>query len=148
MKRSLYTTTRISERSSKISFRNASKGQKCLFCGASITAFHAQPWTAGFPPQKYILDVPMPKQHPLAMKAAERISSVRNRWLDFPEYSSTLPNPLPKVVKEWEIRDLLVEASSGTKPCTSCCTQCSSNCCYATQVVANAPRMKIPVVTA
>jgi hypothetical protein len=41
-------------------------------------------------------------------------------------------NPLLPPVGADAIGDLLIEAASGTKPCTTCCTQCSSNCCYAT----------------
>jgi hypothetical protein len=31
-----------------------------------------------------------------------------------------------------ELRELFLQASSGTAPCTSCCTQCAYNCCNAT----------------
>ena len=39
--------------------------------------------------------------------------------------------PLPPPVQAWEIHELLGEMSSGTRPCTSCCTQCSGSCCHA-----------------
>src|SRR6267143_1820488 len=63
------------------------------------------------------------------MKNLRQISLVRNRWLASPQ----LHRALPKLIKEWEIRDLLVDISSGTRPCTSCCTQCASNCCNASE---------------
>jgi len=63
--------------------------------------------------------------------------ALRRAWLDEAEdspESAALPrSPIQPAVAPWAIHRLLVEMASGTQPCTSCCTQCSSNCCNASQ---------------
>ena len=58
---------------------------------------------------------------------------MRAEWLSALEKGVEVSgSPMLPVVEIGDIHELLIEASSGTQPCTSCCTQCASNCCYAT----------------
>lgn len=54
---------------------------------------------------------------------------IRRAWLGG---ASDPSNPLPPASQPAEMHDLLLENSSGTNPCTSCCTQCTPACCNAT----------------
>jgi hypothetical protein len=53
-----------------------------------------------------------------------RLAAIRASIL---ENDITYKDPTPDM-----IGDLMWEASSGTRPCTSCCTQCTPTCCLAT----------------
>ena len=58
---------------------------------------------------------------------------MREEWLSALEKGVEVPaSPVLPTVEIGDIHELLVEASSGTQPCTSCCTQCATKCCYAT----------------
>lgn len=61
---------------------------------------------------------------------------MREDWLSALEKGVEVPgSPVLPMVEIGDIHELLIEASSGTRPCTSCCTQCATDCCYATQKV-------------
>lgn len=62
------------------------------------------------------------------------LEALRQLWLGVMD-SGELPSDLELLglrLEPAEIRELLVEMASGTKPCTTCCTQCAQHCCYAT----------------
>jgi len=60
----------------------------------------------------------------------------REEWLSALERGLEVSgSPVLPVIEISDVHGLLIEASSGTRPCTSCCTQCASNCCNATMKV-------------
>jgi len=69
----------------------------------------------------------------------QRRKQLRAFWLGDPgafvPFQPTQRSPLPPAVTPGEIHDLLTEMSSGTRPCTSCCTQCSGDCCNASCII-------------
>jgi len=74
-------------------------------------------------------------EQPTLTLGAESRAQLRALWLgELAPGERTrmeVSSPLSPAVGPWEIHDLLTEFSSGTRPCTSCCTQCSGSCCNA-----------------